>query len=206
MKRIKLIAATMTFAAIFAVSAFAQGGNTATQPAPTKIGWIITAAFGDEKEGITKYVNAEKALDKEMEPRVNELKAMQTKIQNLLDEIKKLQGLPVVDPKSIAAKQDEGQKLQRELKFKQEDAQQAYAKRREEVMSPISNNIFQALQEYAKKNGFAAVLDISALGSENQPSPLVFLEPTADITRAFIAYYNTRPATTATTAAPTKQP
>lgn len=206
MNRIKLIAASMTFAAIFAVSAIAQGGNTATQPAPTKIGWIITAAFGDDKEGITKYVNAEKALDREMEPRVNELKTMQTKIQTLLDEIKKLQGLPAVDPKSIAAKQDEGQKLQRELKFKQEDAQAAYAKRREEVMAPISNNIFMALQEYAKKNGYAAVLDISALGSENQPSPLVFLEPTADITRAFIAYYNTRPATTATTAAPAKQP
>ncbi len=206
MKRIKLIAATMTFAAIFAVSAFAQGGNTATQPAPTKIGWIITAAFGDEKEGITKYVNAEKALDAEMKPRVTELQTMQTKMQTLSDEIKKLQGLPAVDPKSIAAKQDEGQRLQREYEFKQKDAQAAYAKRREEVMAPISNNIFLALQEYAKKNGYAAVLDISALGSENQPSPLVFLEPTADITRAFIAYYNTRPATTATTATPAKQP
>ncbi len=206
MKRIKLIAATMTFAAIFAVSAFAQGGNTATQPAPTKIGWIITAAFGDEKEGITKYVNAEKALDAEMKPRVTELQTMQTKMQTLSDEIKKLQGLPAVDPKSIAAKQDEGQRLQREYEFKQKDAQAAYAKRREEVMAPISNNIFLALQEYAKKNGSAAVLDISALGSENQPSPLVFLEPTADITRAFIAYYNTRPATTATTATPAKQP
>lgn len=206
MKRIKLIAATMTFAAIFAVSAFAQGGNTATQPAPTKIGWIITAAFGDEKEGITKYVNAEKALDAEMKPRVTELQTMQTKMQTLSEEIKKLQGLAVVDPKSIAAKQDEGQRLQREYEFKQKDAQAAYAKRREEVMAPISNNIFLALQEYAKKNGYAAVLDISALGSENQPSPLVFLEPTADITRAFIAYYNTKPATTATTAAPAKQP
>lgn len=206
MNRIKLIAASMTFAAIFAVSAFAQGGNTATQPAPTKIGWIITAAFGDEKEGITKYVNAEKALDAEMKPRVTELQAIQTKLQTLSEEIKKLQGLAVADQKSIAAKQDEGQKLQRELKFKQEEAQQAYAKRREEVMAPISTNIFQALQEYAKKNGFAAVIDISALGTENQPSPLVFLEPSADITRAFIAYYNTRPATTATTATPAKQP
>lgn len=206
MNRIKLTAATMTFAAIFAVSALAQGGNTATQPAPTKIGWIITAAFGDEKEGITKYVNAEKALDAEMKPRVTELQTIQTKLQTLSDEIKKLQGLAVVDQKSIAAKQDEGQNLQRTLKFKQEEAQQAYAKRREEVMAPISTNIFQALQEYAKKNGYAAILDISALGSENQPSPLVFLEPSADITRAFIAYYNTRPATTATTATPAKQP
>ncbi len=196
----------MTFAAIFAVSVFAQGGNTATQPAPTKIGWIITAAFGDDKEGITKYVNAEKALDKEMETRVKELQTLQTKMQTLSEEIKKLQGLQAVDPKSIAAKQDEGQRLQREYEFKQKDAQAAYAKRREEVMAPISNNIFLALQEYAKKNGFAAVLDISALGTAEQPSPLVFLEPSADITRAFIAYYNTRPATTATTAAPAKQP
>jgi hypothetical protein len=63
----------------------------------------------------------------------------------------------------------------------------------------------QALQEYAKKNGYAAVVDVSALTATEAPSPFVFLDPTADITKAFIAYYNTRPATTATTATPPRQ-
>lgn len=110
-----------------------------------------------------------------------------------------------VDQKTIAAKQDEGQRLQREYEFKQKEAQAAYGKRREEVMAPISTNIFQALQEYAKKNGYTAVIDISTLGAADQPSPLLFLEPAADITKAFIAYYNTRPATTASTT-PARQP
>lgn len=204
MNRIKYITAGAIFTALFAVSAFAQGGNAVTT---TKIGWIITAAFGDDKEGITKYVNAEKALDAEMKPRLTELQTLQTRMQALSEEIKKMSGNPAVpvDQKTIAAKQDEGQRLQREYEFKQKEAQASYGKRREEVMAPISTNIFQALQEYAKKNGYTAVIDISTLGAADQPSPLLFLEPAADITKAFIAYYNTRPATTASTT-PARQP
>jgi len=120
----------------------------------------------------------------------------------LSEEIKKLQGLAVVDPKSIVAKQDEGQRLQRDYEYKQKDAQAAYNRRREEVMTPISNAIYQALQEYAKKNGYAVVLDVTTLGAPNQPRPFLGFEPSAKITKDFITYYNARPATTATTATP----
>ena len=51
MKRISTIVVSFVFASIFAVAAFGQ-----TPPA-TKIGWIDTAAFADEKEGVTKYNN-----------------------------------------------------------------------------------------------------------------------------------------------------
>jgi hypothetical protein len=64
----------------------------------------------------------------------------------------------------------------------------------------------QALHEYAKKNRFTAVIDIIALNATEAPPPFVFLDPSADMTKAFIAYYNTRPATTATTATPPRQP
>ena len=61
MRRISTFAVSFLFAAVFAVSAFAQ-----VQPAASKIGWIDTGAFADEKEGVTKYINALKALDGEM--------------------------------------------------------------------------------------------------------------------------------------------
>lgn len=198
MKRTTMLAVGVLFAALFTLPAFGQ-----VQP-PTKIGWIVTGAFGDEKEGITKYVQAEKALETEMRPRVTELQTLQARIKTISDDLQKMQANPAVpiDQKAAAAKQDEGQRLQRELEFKQKEAQAAFAKRREEVLGPITTNVLQALQDYAKAKGFAAIVDISALGQENAGNPVLFLEPSVNVTKDFITYYNTRPATTATTAAP----
>ena len=198
MKKTTMIAVSIMFAALFALPAFGQ--------APTsKIGWIVTAAFGDDKEGITKYVTAEKALDTELRPKVNELQGLQTRIKTISDDLAKMQGAnPAVpfDQKAAAAKQDEGQRLQRELEFKQKEAQAYFNKRREEVLGPLTQNIFQALQDYAKTKGYSVIIDISALGQENAPSPILFLEPSANVTKDFIVFYNARPATTATAATP----
>jgi Skp family chaperone for outer membrane proteins len=199
MKRILTAAVVMVFAAFLTVSASAQ-----VQPA-TKIGWIVTGAFGDEKEGITKYVAAEKALDLELKPKADELRALQTRIKTISDDLAKMQaaGSSVpVDVKAAQAKQDEGARLQREFEFKQKEAQAYYAKRREEVLGPLSQQIFQALQDYAKQKGYAVIIDISTLGQPDAPSPVVFLDPAANVTKDFVTYYNSRPATTATTTTP----
>ena len=80
MKTFRLIAASAIFAAIFAVSAFAQ--TTAS-----KIGLINTLAFDDEKVGITKYVAAMNSLDAEFKTVYTELQTLATKIQALQKEI-----------------------------------------------------------------------------------------------------------------------
>ena len=198
MKRIGLAAIMLVMSALLAGSAAAQSTGTG------KVVWIVTGMFGDDKDGIKKYVNAESSLEVEFKPRAAELQAIQTKIDGIKNDLTKMQSNPNVpiDQKAALAKQDEGQKLAREFEFKQKEAQAAYAKRREEVLAPISNAIYQSLQDYAKKNGYSAVLDISALGSENQPSPIVYLDPTADITKEFIKYYNALTPGAATAAAP----
>jgi len=201
MKRIGFFAASFVFLLVVASVSFAQA-----VPA-TKIGWIVTSDFGDEKGGITKYITATKALDTEYRPRATELQTLQTKLNTIADDLAKIQTAcqnPAVpcDQKGAAAKQEEGQKLKREIDFKQKEAQAAYDKRRGEVMGPITANIFQALQEYAKLKGYAVVLDIAAMGAADQPSPVLVLDPSADITKDFITYYNARPATTATNATP----
>lgn len=200
MKRVTSIAVSFVFAAIFAVSAFAQG----SQPAQTKIGWIDTGAFaGDDKGlgGVTKYVTALKALDTEFKPRLTELQTLDSKIKAIAEELQKMQSNPAVpvDQKVALAKQEEGQRLQRELEFKQKDAEASVNARRGTVLGPISADIGKAIQEFAKQKGYTVVLDISALATANA---ILVLDPTADITKEFIAYYNTRPATTATTATP----
>lgn len=202
MKRIATLAASFVFAAVFAGAAFAQPG--AQPAAQTKIGWIDTAAFaGDEKGagGVTKYVNAMRALDTEFQPRVTELRNLDAKIKGIADELQKMQANTAVpvNQQTLLQKQEEGQKLQRELEFKQKDAEAALNTRRSQVLGPITADIGKAIGEFAKQKGYAIVLDIAALANAN--AILVF-EPTADLTKEFIAYYNTRPATTATTTTP----
>lgn len=205
MKRISTIAVSFVFAAIFAVSAFAQTGTpTGTQAAATKIGWLDTGAFaGDEKglNGVTKYINALAALDAEMKPRVTELNGIQAKLKTISDDLTKMTSNPAVpvDQKAAAAKQDEGQRLQREFEFKKKEYDAAVEKRSGEVLGPVSTEISRSIQEYAKARGYAVILDIAALANANA---ILALDASANITKDFITYFNTRPAGTATATPP----
>jgi len=195
MKRFSFIAASFIFVAVFAYSAFAQ-----TVPSG-KIGWLDTGAFADEKEGVTKYVNALKALDAEMKPRVTELTGIQGRLKTLSDDIAKMTGnsaIPV-DQKALATKQDEGQRLQREFDFKKKEYDAALEKRSGEVLGPVSADISKSIQDYAKLKGYTAILDIDKLA---QAGVIMFLDPTASITKEFITYYNQKAPATATTAVP----
>src|SRR5437763_1348233 len=110
MKKLSAVVFGLVFVALFAVGALAQG----------KVGWIETGAFGDEKEGVTKYVTALKALDVEMKPQVTALQGLQTRLKTISDDLAKMTSanpaVPV-DQKAAQAKQDEGERLQREFDF-----------------------------------------------------------------------------------------
>lgn len=194
MKKISLLAVSFIFMAAFAVSTFAQAGAG-------KIGWIETAAFGDEKEGATKYIGALKALDNEMKPRVAELQGIQAKLKTISDDLAKMQSNPAVpvNPQAAAAKQEEGQALQRSFDFKKKEYDAAVETASTRILGPVSADISKAIQEYAKAKGYSVILDISALAQANV---ILALDGTANVTKDFITYYNTRPAGTATTAVP----
>src|SRR5258708_25516131 len=200
MKRISILAVSFLFAAVFAVSAFAQAG---AQPAPSKIGWIDTSAFADEKDGVTKYNNALKALQAEMKPRLTELQTIDAKIKTLSDDLAKMRANTSVtfDQKAALAKQDEGQRLQRDFDYKKKDYDATLGKRSNEVLGPVSADISKAIQDYAQQKGYSVILDIAALANDNMIAILA-MDKSPNITKDFIAYYNTRPATTATTTTP----
>ena len=194
MKKISLLAVSFIFVAAFAVSSWAQ-------PGAGKIGWIETAAFGDDKEGVTKYIAALKALDGEMKPRVTQLQGIQTRLKTISDDLTKMQSNPAipVDPKVAAAKQDEGQKLQREFEFNKKEYDAAVEKRSGEVLGPVSADISKAIQEFAKAKGYSVILDITALAQANV---ILALDGSSNVTKEFVTYYNARPAGTASTATP----
>jgi len=213
MKRIRLIAAALMLAAILAVSASAQTrpgaaaprtaapqtpAATSTGPVPdTKMAFIDTGAFGDEKGGITRYVNAVKGIDREFQPRVTEMVNLQTRIKAIADEISRLSsGSSVVDPKTIQAKQEEGERLQRDLKYKKEQYDADTGKRFQEVVAPISDDILKAVQQFATQRGITMIVDISKLAPA-----ILTVNPAMDVTQAFITEFNTKNPATASAAA-----
>jgi len=153
----------------------------------TKIALIDTTAFSDEKTGIKRYLNAVNGLRRQFEARNTELRNLDAQIKALAAEINKLSAAPVVSQETIRAKQDEGTRLERDLKYKKEQADADYAKKYEEVVGPVSADIGKALDLYASQYGLTMVLDVSKL----LPAILT-VNPTTDITEAFIADYNSK--------------
>jgi Skp family chaperone for outer membrane proteins len=201
MKTLRTFAVGLLFTALFAISAFAQAG--AQSAGAGKIVVINTLAFDDPKAGagITKYVSAMNTLETEFKPVQTELETMSVKLQNLSKEIQTLNGagkVPV-NQASVQAKIDEGEKLQRDLKFKQEDAKVRFEKRQQALLAPVMQDIYKAVSEFQKKNGYLLVLDISKMADNGT---VLAMDETADVTKAFITFYNARPAGTATAAAP----
>jgi len=205
MKRISLVATCAVFAALFAVSASAQGN--AAPAGAGKIGIIVVQEFEAEKGGITKYKTALKALDDEFKPLYTKLQTTQTRLQTLAQEIEKLRtppaaGVPAANNATqLQTKADEYQNLEKQFKRDQEDAKTQYDKRSAAVVGPIYADIMKALNEYAKQKGYAVIFDGVKL---DQAQILLGFDEKYNVTADFITFYNARPAgaATATTTTP----
>ncbi|MDM7923502.1 MAG: OmpH family outer membrane protein [Pyrinomonadaceae bacterium] len=185
MKKFTVLTLTMFFALAFAAAASAQvpaaGG--------IKIAVINTQAFREETGGITKYVNAVKSVNAEFAAIQTELQTLTTRAKTLETEIKALQQRSSNDP-NLAKKVDEYDKLQRDYKFKAEDATSRYNRRLTTATSPISQAIGNALQEFGKQKGYAIIFDIT---KDTTGLILAIPDEKVDITKDFIAFYNAKP-------------
>jgi len=198
MKTLRSIAVILFLAATFTVSAFAQA---AAQPGTAKIAVINTLAFDDTKAGITKYVTAMNSLENEFKADSTQLQGMQTRLQGLAKEIQTFRdnaskNIPVAQT-TVQSKVDEAEKLQRDYKFKQEDAKARFERRQQAVIAPVLQDIYKAVQEFAKQRGYTMILDVAKLA---QNDIIMALDEKADVTKEFITFYNARPAGTAAAA------
>ncbi len=201
MKKIRFVVGSFIFVAVSAISIFAQ-----TQQTPSfKVGMINTLAFDDAKAGITKYAAAMSGVNAGFKKELDDLNASVVRLQNLEKELTALQkqlttttpGVPVNNTQlqtTFNTKVEEYDKLGREYKFKQEDVRTRYQRRRQEVLGPILLDIGKAMQEFAKQRGFSILLDASKL---DESGTLLALDDKVDLTKDFITFYNTRPATVA---------
>jgi Skp family chaperone for outer membrane proteins len=204
MKIDRIIVALAFFLAVAVSPAMAQtrpaapaGTGSATPNVPqSKIALIYSDAFLDAKTGIGRFNTLITTLNREFQPRQTELQGLQTRIQTLTNEVSQAQAASsVVDPKSIQAKIEQLEQLKKDYQRKGEDAQAAYNRRRQEMFSPLQEDIGKALEVYAKANNIHVIIDGSQV-------PLVYAADALDVTRAFINEFNSKnPATAAVTPA-----
>ncbi len=193
MKNIRLITASLFVLAFLSISAFAQATQTG------KVFVINTYAFADEKEGITKFVNASKQIDTEFQPRVKELQTMNDKMQASAKEIQSLRDSYAKDPakspikpEAIQVKIDDYEKMDIDFKRKQEDLKNAIGKRSQILLDPIRGDIFKVMQDFAKQKGYPIILDLAKMDEQN--IILAIGDDKVDVTKEFVIFYNARPA------------
>nr|MBA3805749.1 OmpH family outer membrane protein [Acidobacteriota bacterium] len=156
---------------------------------------INTDFFADDKQGIGRLVNAVKKVDTEFTPRRNELQALKANMDKLTADIQATAN--VADPKTLQQKSDQLEAMKREYQRKGEDAQAAYNKRLQESVGPLYEDIGKSLDAFARSRGITLLLDAAKIG------PAILAATDAmDVTRAFIAEYNSKNPATASSAGP----
>jgi Skp family chaperone for outer membrane proteins len=168
----------------------AAGSSTGSVP-DSKMALIYSADFQDPKNGITKFTALASTLNREFQPRQTELSTLQQKITQLTKEIQDTK--TVADQRALAQKQEQVEQMQTELKRKGEDAQAAYDKRRQEIFAPLQEELGKALEAFAKARGITVIVDASQV-------PVLYAADNIDITKPFIADFNSKnPATASVT-------
>lgn len=204
MKRMYLIAASVALAGAIGVSASAQVARPtptpAVQPRPTpapapanaplpqtKMAVIDTTMFGDEKNGIYRFVDAARTVANEFKVRSDEVQNLEKRLQTLANELEALMKAKPVNQQVVEAKQQQGQTLTAEYNTKKSKLDEDLGKRYDQVVSPVSRQIGAALDQFASQRGITITLDLSKL----LPAVLT-LAPAVDLTQAFINDFNNK--------------
>lgn len=166
----------------------APASQTASVPTPaTKMGFIDTQVFIDEKNGITRLVAVLQQVNREFKPRQDKIVAMQNDIQKRTTDLQTLSNSSVVDPVKLNAQAEELEQKKKELTREQEDAQAAYQQRQIAVAEPLQDEIGKAIDDFAAKRGITVMLNASVLGQS-----ILYVAPGVDLTADFIKDFNAR--------------
>jgi len=216
MNRIRFVFAALIFVVLTTISVGAQTRPQTTTPRPTptplprptatplprpaatpaplnvpvpesRIALINTQMFGDENNGIFRYVDAANVVSREFQPRTTELRNLEARLNTLANEIQTLSKAPAPDQRAIQAKQTEGERFQQEFNTKKDRLDEDISKRYQQIVTPVSKQIGVALDQFARQRGITMTLDISKL----LPAILTAL-PGVDVTQAFIADFNSK--------------
>lgn len=169
------------------LTAGATSAETVPPPAaPANIGIIDSSEFSNDKTGITRVINAMNQLEVKFQPLRNEIRGMRDRLNTMRSDIQKKRAIQ--DAAMTARQAEEADRLEIQIKRKQEDAQASYQKESLTTLEPLQKDIATAINAYAQAKGITLVLDANRI-------PIIYAATSHDITRDFITDYNrTHPA------------
>ena len=174
-----MAAAALAFAQAQSPAA-ANASVPAAGPIPTKVATIhIANAIMSTKDGQA----AAKALNAKFGPRKQELDRKNQAIAALRDQLSKGSATMSQAAKDQLARQIEDQTKQ--LNRETEDAQSDLDQENSRVMQDLGNKMLAVIEQFATKNGYAMVLDVSS-----PQTPVLWASAAVDITNQIVQLYD----------------
>jgi Skp family chaperone for outer membrane proteins len=186
----KVFRTTLAAVAVAALTILVQTllttSATSAPAAPANIGIIDSSLFADEKMGISRVNSAMNQLEAKFQPVRSEIRGMVDRLNTMQSDIQKKRAIQ--DAATTARQTDDANRLEVQIKRKQEDARASYQKESSAMLEPLQADIAKAINTYAQAKGITLVLDVNRV-------PIIYAAPSHDITRDFIDDYNrTHPA------------
>jgi outer membrane protein len=196
MKRSLALIATLASGLVLSATAQTLPAPAAAAPAgPVKIAVIaFQAAVAQTNEGQRNFAD----LQKKYSPKREQLRTLAEEIDT---ETKQLQAQGDKLSEAVLASrtkaiEDKKKQLQRDS----EDAQNDFKQEMQEIFNTLASKVGDVLTSYEQQQGYTLVLDYA-----QQQSPVLYAQPSTDITKAIIDAYNVKsgvPAPPAQPAAP----
>jgi len=183
MKRSLALIATLASGLVLSAAAQTLTAPAAAAPAgPVKIAVIaFQAAVAQTNEGQRNFAD----LQKKYSPKREQLRALAEEIDT---ETKQLQAQGDKLSEAVLASrtkaiEDKKKQLQRDS----EDAQNDFQQEMQEIYNTLASKVGDVLASYEQQQGYTLVLDYA-----QQQSPVLYAQPSTDITKIIIDAYNVK--------------
>jgi Skp family chaperone for outer membrane proteins len=178
-----VLAAGLSTATLAAQAPAAAAPAAAPQALPAKIAII---AFEQVVLATNEGQKALQDVQKKYEPQKAKIDSASTEIDSLR---KQLQALP-----ANTSDEDRANRLktidakEKQLNLDAENAQNSYNEDLQRAIGPIYQKVGQAAVKYSQDNGFTLLLNSAV---QQQQSPMLWWNPSTDISQAVVNAYNT---------------
>ncbi len=166
----------------------APGAATATVPqaVPAKVAVIdVQAVIVNCNEGQRAFGD----INKKFEPQKNKIEGEGQEVESLR---KQVQALPAnTSDEERANRLKVIDTKEKQLQRDSEDAQNSYNQDMNEVAGRMYQKVGQAAVKYAQDNGFTMMVNVGGNQQAQAVNPVLWWQPTTDITQAVINAYNT---------------
>jgi outer membrane protein len=174
----------------------------ATAPPEVGLAKIGVVAFQVAVSQTNEFQRAFTDLQKKWDPKRQQLKVLSDDIDKITKDLQ-TQGDKLSDAERVSrAKTLDDKKKQ--FDRQQGDAQSDFQQEMQDLYAGTASKVYDVLSNYAQKNGYTLVLDISS-----QQTPVLYALPITDVTKPVIEAYNAKsgvPPLPAATAAPAGTP